>query len=71
MSAGTYEIWRHKTSGDAFAVHVTENGTVLAAAGPLHYTEHDGALADGFDADADLADELNADAESYRLERRR
>lgn len=47
-------IWRHRHSGERYAVRLNEEGNLIAAAGPLHYLEIDHALAGDYDDDPPL-----------------
>ena len=62
---GTY-IWRHNTSGERFVVTLVA-GHVTDAAGPLHYSEVETVIKDGFDSDAELVEDIDADQDSYAL----
>ena len=62
------QIWRHVVSGETYVVELTREGQVIAAAGPLHYSDIAPALDFGdFDSDAELVDDLTADASRYDL----
>lgn len=63
-----YEFWRHKTSGEIYAVAV-ELELVDAAYGPLNYADMAVDPSDILDVqnDPDTAAWINADPDQYRL----
>ena len=60
------QIWAHVNSGERYIVVINEQGDVVEAAGPLHHSEINAALRDGFDSDGDVVTDLNAAAANYR-----
>lgn len=61
------QIWQHKTSGDKYVVEV-DGPKVLAACGPLHFSEVNKArLVGGVNPDPDLAEDMNENEDIYRL----
>ena len=60
------QIWAHIASGEKYAVEIDGNDQVVGAAGPLHYSEIDQAIAGDWDADRDVTEDIKADADSYR-----
>jgi hypothetical protein len=60
------QIWQHVASGEKFVVNTDDKGAVVAAAGPLHYSEIVSVLEEGFDSEEELVDDLNADIWAYR-----
>jgi hypothetical protein len=58
--------WKHYQSGESYAVK-TQAGSVVQAAGPLHYSERTKEnLAEwNFNSAPDLVDELNEHGEDY------
>jgi len=61
-----YQLWQHMTSGEVYVVQ-TDYGMLLAAAGPLDYTEHAQALSGDFDDDPDVREDLTNHPDQYRL----
>lgn len=62
----TTQIWAHIVSGERYVV-VVQGDTVVQAVGPLHYSDLDGAVRDGFDSDPEVVDDINADRDAYRI----
>ncbi len=60
------ELWRHRQSGEVYAVRVL-GSEVLEAAGPLHHTEQRGALTGGFDGDPDVTEDIREAAGDFVL----
>ena len=70
-----YEYWRHRRSGEVYAVRLSEDWlNVTGACGPLHYTdwrdEDERILVERlpdyhYGDDPDLAETIDNDAESY------
>ncbi len=65
------QIWQHITSGDRYAVHVTDNGIVTSAIGPLNDNEigvtQRNASIIAINSDADLVEDLNNNVSDYRV----
>lgn len=59
-------IWRHNKSGERFVVTV-KAGHVTDAVGPLYYSEIEDCLQNGFNSDAELVEDIDADQDSYAL----
>lgn len=62
----TIQLWQHKSSGETWAVEVSEAGKVLNACGPLHHSEFDAALAGEVDWDVEATEDIRADADNFR-----
>lgn len=67
------QVWRHIRSGEHFVVQVAasddgEGWEIGDAVGPLHYSEIEVAVADGFDGDPELVASLEARPEDYVVE---
>lgn len=62
-----YQLWRHVRSGDVYAVATDPDTTIVAAAGPLHHSEQEAALAGDFDDDPDVRDDLAEHSDEYGL----
>lgn len=65
------QIWQHKTSGESYAVLI-EDDTVIAANGPLNYTDVEAIQAGETDIDfggewVELGEDIQAHEEEYRL----
>ena len=60
------QIWAHIKSGERYAVRLDRNGMVMGANGPLHHREIPVVLAGDWDSDADVTEDIQNDAESYR-----
>lgn len=58
-----YEYLDDRT-GKRYVVTRNANGTIIAACGPLHYSEILDAIENGFDSDPDLVDDLRAAEEA-------
>ena len=62
----TTQIWAHNKSGEQYVI--TEmDGEVVAAAGPLHYSEIALVLSEGFDSDDELVADIAEHEDEYRL----
>lgn len=61
------EIWAHRKSGERYAVAVNRGGVVVAAIGPLHYSEEAEARRGEWtvNGDAELVDDINDDQDAY------
>ena len=59
------QLWAHHRSGDVYVVEL-RGSTVVAASGPLHYSEQGAALQAGVEYDPDVTAAVAADQESYR-----
>lgn len=60
------QVWQHVKSGERYVVEVRD-GAVASTTAPLIRAEVLDAIRDGFDGDAEMAEALNAEQESYRL----
>jgi hypothetical protein len=49
-------IFAHSPSGEKFAVQANEDGEIVGANGPLHYSEFPAILAGDWDADPELTE---------------
>jgi hypothetical protein len=65
------QIWQHVTSGDRYAVHVTDDGVVTDAIGPLNDADIEIARRDpsiiAINSNAELVDDLNENTDNYRV----
>lgn len=59
------QIWAHAKSGERYVVQVDGTGRVVAAAGPLHYSEIPGALAGDWDPDPEVTSDLQESPDDY------
>jgi hypothetical protein len=68
--ATTFQTWRHKISGELYAV-AFERDELFAASGPLHYSEAEAALAGNFDDDPEVREWLVAEEgfDAFNLDR--
>ena len=61
------QVWRHTKSGEDFIVILDSDGQVVEASGPLHHTETQEALDQGFDNDPEMVEELREHGDQYVL----
>lgn len=66
MTDTVSQIWQHRTSGELFAIEIGEC-VVTGAAGPLSYSEHAAVRVGDWTSDPKMADDINADQDSYLL----
>jgi|GraSoiStandDraft_9_1057307.scaffolds.fasta_scaffold2246248_1 hypothetical protein len=61
------ELWQHRTSGEVYVVRLDEHGRVVAAAGPLQPEEHQAPLAEDFEGQPGLAEDIDRARDEYAL----
>ena len=61
------QVWQHVKSGERIVVTLAEDGEIMDAVGPLHHSDIAQCLAEDFDGDLELVDDLREDSHLWHM----